>query len=1345
MKAKIYSRAFAVILSASIIASTSAVSLAAVAEENTPYSSQSVVCNSSGSSIPTFAMDAFNNAIATYQGGTLTPLACYGEQVVAGYNFRFICRMNSNSQDDLNSLKFVTVYQNPQNVSTISEVSDFSIADYEEDYNMVLSDYPANGSMEVISGLTACELPEDAQAVFDSLYENIVGVSNVPIAFLGKKTNNGTDYVYLCERSAVVPNPDIYIDVLILHKEADGTTYQKSSYSILGTRTNYENISDDDGKLTYEFKGNFKDTAGYAEGKITLNADRSGTYKLYWADNYGALDGYYPIKEMTLKSGESGSVSLGYHTVIPANATKIIAVTDSLNTSDAYSVFTIPIYKRFSSASGDFLYSFSTYSDIHIDKGSLWYVNAEKNFKQALKYSDEKNTDFIVVSGDCVTNDSGPDKEWKAYEKIISESDYVNPIWESDGNHDLRQDVSSGLKSFIKGSGTDGSQSGKSYFSMIEPTTGDLFIFMSIELDKSPNKTDVFSNEQLAWVSETIRNNYNDRNIFIVQHSPIKGYGAGDRMDNPYYGGMLNPDHSSTKQFKALLEQYPNVMFLSGHTHEDFTMDYNYSDENGTSANMIHTPSLAGSTMPNSSDNGLERNGGKGFNSQGYYIEVYENEIVFYGANITDEKIYPNYSYIMEGSRTSESLLRNPQEDVPLLNNTVDITQELAKTSYVLSQYYQYASYDSYQWLKKLYYIHKGETTADESVMLQFEDAITSLSTYTGHISYNPLYKTYYFRNNKKWDNVYLYAWTGSSSNASWPGKKLEKIGTNESGEGIYSVTFNTVGEYRNIIFSSGSNTNQTVDIALRDYEYNGFYISGSSDGKYKVGNFDYNGETPPEEPVVVEHETHDDMALIYYIKEEHDWSDHSNLLTYVKNGIYKISYDATSDKTFSFSLYDKTTKKYYSLEESKKPTYSLGETFKYTVKEMSSRGSSVSIYGLYNGAHIDIEYNSNTKEITVICPQPEPPALINNSNISADTIKLGESVTLNALAEGGTAPYTYNYYFKQDSEDEWSRINVLDTAVSAAFKPDAAAIYNVSVVVTDYLGKMAEKSFNITVNPATLKNESTVSASNVNVGTSVKINGLASGGVGNYTYEFYYKKQGASSWSKFGSSYQTATTATLKAASAGTFIVRTYAKDGRSASVKDFTIKFTAPLANNTTVTSTNPAVGTAVTIKGAASGGTGNYTYQFYYKRQGASSWSKFGSSYQTATTATLKASSAGTFIVRTYAKDGKSSVVKDFTITFGTSALSNKTTVTTTTPKVGTAVTIKGAASGGTGTYTYEFYYKRQGASSWSTFGANYRTDTTATLKASSVGSFDVRVYVKDSSGKASVKNFTITYSK
>ena len=1346
MRPKTHSRVFAALLSATIIASAiPAASLTALAE-TAPEASQANTYVPS-SNIPSYAAEAFSNAVQTYQGGTLTPLACYGEQVVAGYNYRFICRMDSNSQDDLTTLKFVTVYQDPQNNCTISNVEDLNIADYEHDHTINLPEYPVDGGMEVVTVLSQGEMPTDAESVFDSVYGNIVGVSVVPVAYLGKKTNNGTDYVYLCQRSPVVANPDTYIDILTLHENIDGTVVQNSCYTLLGTKTTYDQGYSNNGKLSYSFTGDFKDTAGYAQGTITLTADSSATYKLYWADNDSALSGYYPIGELKLSSGKSGSVTLGYHTAIPATATKVIATTGSLNNGDAYSVYTLPSYKRLSSAAGSLLYSFSTYSDVHIDKGSGWYVNAESNLKEALKYSNDKNTDFIVISGDCVTNDSGPDKEWDAYAKVLSKSDYVNPIWESDGNHDLRQDVSSGLASFVKGSGTDGSQSNKPYFYMIEPNTGDLFLFMCIE--KKLNEEGMFSDEQIAWADATIGQYYNDHNVFIVQHAPIKGYGAGDRMNNPYYGGLLKQSLNSTKAFKALLEKYPNSVFLSGHTHEDFTMDYNYSDENGTSANMIHTPSLAGSTMPNSSDDGLERNGGKGFNSQAYYVEVYQNEIIFYGANMTDKKIYPLYSYIMEGSRTDTSPVLAPQQDIPLVGTTVNITSELTKVSGILSDYYKYASYDAYQALKKLYYNYKNETTADQSVITKFENAIEELSQYAGTIVSYAVKDTYYFTNNKKWSDVYAYAWNSSSDkNAEWPGKKLQKVGTNSNNEDIYVVKFNSAGEFKNIIFNAGSNAAQTVDISLSQYKNNGFYINGSSDGKLTVANYNYDSGSEPEDPEEPEEpedptEEHDDIAIVYYVTDEHGWSDTNTMMTYGKDGIYRVGYDAKSANKFSFNLYDKTTKKYYSVTEHADFVCELGNTATYSFIEVSSRGSSVTIDGLASGTHFDIEFNQKTKKVTVIAPQPEVPALKNNSTLSAEAVSVGDTVTLNGAAADGTAPYTYSYYYKKSSVTNWNTKLENSDKTSTSFKPGAAVPYDVKIVVKDSAGNTQEKTFTVQVAPAALANKSTVPAS-ITLGNAITLTGAASGGTAPYTYSYYYKKSTATNWNtKLENT--TSTSTSFKPGYAVPYDVKIVVKDKTgNTQTKTFTVQVqAAALANKSTVPE-SITLGESITIKGSATGGTAPYKYSYYYKKSTATNWNtKLENSSSTSTS--FKPGSAVPYDVKIVVKDAKgASQTKTYTVSVNASGtLTNKSTAPSAIT-LGQSITMKGSATGGTAPYTYSYYYKKSSVSNWNTKLEN-TTSTSTSFKPGYAVPYDVKIVVKDKSGKTSTKTFTVNVNK
>ncbi|MGN1130987.1 MAG: starch-binding protein, partial [Ruminococcus sp.] len=850
--------------------------------------------------------------------------------------------------------------------------------------------------------------------------------------------------------------------------------------------------------IDYVFTGNDKDTSGYAEGTITLSSDTDGTYSLYWADDTKALEGYYAITSLTVSANNSKEFKFGYHTAIPKGATKIIATTtDDKTVANAVAVYDIPAEKQLNA--GKLLYTFNSYSDVHIADDN-YYVNCDKNWAQALKFGVDKDTDFIVTSGDM--NSFGRVSEWERYQKILADSDYLNSVYEANGNHDLRDDTVKGNTAFVRATGTDNTianfDANKPYYYVTEKTTGDIFIFMALETNTNPSASDEFSQAQITWLSNLLKENYGKgKNIYIVEHSPINGFGAGDRMSNPYYKAHLSESFISTVQFKNLLIQYPDVIWMSGHTHEDFDMGYNYSDENGTAANMIHNPAVAGSTKANSSDNGLDYNGGAGYNSQGYYVETYENQVVFYGANLTDELIYPAYSYVMEGSRQSTEDSTNPTEtaqtatttaptgatlpsgtettkyyfantlnwdnvgcyswssgdtttvswpgqvakyygtsengvdlyycevpsshtfiiwnnmnngyqtkdieldgtnnfftpsttvssksvpvtasvwefdeptdpsetttepttdttpDYSLMGDTngngevdisdataiqmyiaeikqlstealsvadvtfdgkVDIrdattiqmyiakiittfpypaptsdttvtssakksvyavgastlTEELALAKQHLDTKYTFSSYDQYQALKKLYYQYKAETSADETVLAQFETAIAELTEIAEHIGTPTVYPvgdTYYFENTYDWSVVNCYAWNGSSKNAEWPGTAMQKVGTNGYHD-VYGIKFEYAGQYTSLIFNNG--TDQTVDIGLNTYAGNCFYLDGNtSNGKLTVGDFTYSGgETPTTPPVTtqaVEDSNH--YALCYYNATSH-------------------------------------------------------------------------------------------------------------------------------------------------------------------------------------------------------------------------------------------------------------------------------------------------------------------------------------------------------------------------------------------------------------------------------------------------------------------------------------------
>ena len=476
-----------------------------------------------------------------------------------------------------------------------------------------------------------------------------------------------------------------------------------------------------EGTLTYEFTGKDAGKAGYAEGTITFTAPENGTYRLFWSDDKGALDGYYEISKMELEANASGNFDFLYHTAIPADATKVIAVADGSDVTkveNAVAVYDIPKEKQLSYQSTDAIYTFNSYSDIHIDEEhwgetpAYWWEYSEKHWADALDYATEMNVDFIVASGDQVTNAKIEqlDKEYQAYQYILAQSDYVNPIYESGGNHEIRIDgaIPEQLKAFMVGTGLDSDvetiQMNKPYYSFTEPKTGDLFIVMALETGYRPAKYDEFTDEQLDWVEGLLKENYGQgKNIYLIQHALMNGYGPGDDVETPYYGGSIDTSLKSAIRFKEILETYKDIIWISGHSHEAFELGYNYTNNDGTACHMIHNSSVGNPTHV--TDGAIDYTFYENM-SQGYLVQTFEKAIIFSGANLCDQKIYPAYSYIIDGN-TSMTEVAEKVGRTDLEVTAGNVRSVIANAKTVLGVYYEYSSYDQYQQLKKTYYKYK--------------------------------------------------------------------------------------------------------------------------------------------------------------------------------------------------------------------------------------------------------------------------------------------------------------------------------------------------------------------------------------------------------------------------------------------------------------------------------------------------------------------------------------------------------------------------------------------------------------------------------------------------------------
>ena len=139
--------------------------------------------------------------------------------------------------------------------------------------------------------------------------------------------------------------------------------------------------------------------------------------------------------------------------------------------------------------------------------------------------------------------------------------------------------------------------------------------------------------------------------------------------------------------------------------------------------------------------------------------------------------------------------------------------------------------------------------------------------------------------------------------------------------------------------------------------------------------------------------------------------------------------------------------------------------------------------------------------------------SLKNNSSVSATSITLGQSFTAKAAASGGKSPYTYAFLYKQSDKSAWTKAKDFSTTSSVVITPKNAVKYDVCIKVKDSAGTIEKKYFTVNVIDNSLKNLSSLSATNVKKGDKVTARCSATGGKAPYTYAVYVKKTTDSSW----------------------------------------------------------------------------------------------------------------------------------------------------------------------------------------------------------------------------------------
>ena len=157
------------------------------------------------------AKSAFEKATAELVGANYESVALLGTQIVAGTNYCILCRLTAVVPDAEPSFSLVYIYEDLEGNAEITDVKE-------------LIGEQTDGGFRANAGEVTLEKNEKAKSIYDSAMAELVGVDYEPIAYLGSQVVAGTNHLYLCRSTVVVPDAEPTLVLLTIYEDLDGNT-----------------------------------------------------------------------------------------------------------------------------------------------------------------------------------------------------------------------------------------------------------------------------------------------------------------------------------------------------------------------------------------------------------------------------------------------------------------------------------------------------------------------------------------------------------------------------------------------------------------------------------------------------------------------------------------------------------------------------------------------------------------------------------------------------------------------------------------------------------------------------------------------------------------------------------------------------------------------------------------------------------------------------------------------------------------------------------------------------------------------------------------------------------------
>lgn len=157
------------------------------------------------------------------------------------------------------------------------------------------------------------------------------------------------------------------------------------------------------------------------------------------------------------------------------------------------------------------------------------------------------------------------------------------------------------------------------------------YTFIVLGNDKSVFEENYFSEEQLAWLDETLKAKAVDgKPVFVAVHQPLKKthglpvtWGNGTNEKAGHVGAQSDALYE-------IMNKYSNIILITGHLHTGFGQ-YSYEK-----IGNIHGVNVPSTTIVN-------KDGDYNEPSTGYVTEVYSNKVVFRARDFAKGVYVPDY------------------------------------------------------------------------------------------------------------------------------------------------------------------------------------------------------------------------------------------------------------------------------------------------------------------------------------------------------------------------------------------------------------------------------------------------------------------------------------------------------------------------------------------------------------------------------------------------------------------------------------------------------------------------------------------------------------------------------